>query len=421
LALLSTNSRLMDIVFYKVCALVTVALLLTLVPGLTQSGRSLLSLRGRWRALLVFLVLGLVEEIAVRRTGWRNHRVVVVCAAGLLGGRAVGLTVATLLISMAVFCDGRPLPLIGIPLLSGGLIGGWLRKFRPTLAQHPVTGFGLGFAVSLLRDGLSFFYPNGSPLAERTIVAMGLASVVQGLGTALILVIVDYARKGDDQAKAAVGAEIRALVAGMNPHFLIGALNALAKLAPVAPREIPVVAGRMRKFLRACFDQQDQLLIPLEEELAVLSAYLDIESLRFGSRFKVEETIDPGLAKFLIPPFSLQPLVENAVRHGVHLWSGAGGIRIEVRSSGQWLQMTVSDDGRGVSSSRVEEVFFAERPETRGLLLLRRRLERLFNRSFQLDVHTDVGHGTAVTIRIPLQPAPLTNPENSVNAWSRKE
>jgi LytS/YehU family sensor histidine kinase len=393
----------MDIVFYKVCALVTAAFALTLVPGFTRSDRSMLSVRDRWHALVVFLVLGFVEEVVVRHTSWRNHRVVVVCAAGLRGGRAIGVTVATVLISLAVFCDGRPLPLVGIPLLCGGLIGGWLKKSRPTLAEHPLTGFGVTVAVSLMRDGLSFFYTNGSPHPERTVFKTGLASITQGLGTALILVIVANARKGDDQARAAVAAEIRTRLARMNPHFLLDALNALAKLAQVAPREIPISAGRMRHFLRACFDQQDHLLVPLEEELALVSAYIDIESLRFGSQLKMEETIDPELVDVLVPPFSLQPLVENAVRHGLYLWTGAGRIRVEAHSSGDWLEMTVSDDGRGVPSSRIEKVFFAKRPEIRGLLLLRRRLDKLFGRSFRLLVKSDSGHGTTVTVRIPLQ------------------
>jgi two-component system sensor histidine kinase LytS len=103
----------------------------------------------------------------------------------------------------------------------------------------------------------------------------------------------------------------------MNPHFLFNALNALAALATVAPQEVPGATGRLRQFLRVSFDQQERVLVPLEEELAVVRAYLDIESLRFGDRLKVEQTIDPGLLKVLMPPFSFQPLVENAVQHGL--------------------------------------------------------------------------------------------------------
>jgi LytS/YehU family sensor histidine kinase len=92
---------------------------------------------------------------------------------------------------------------------------------------------------------------------------------------------------------------------------------------------------RLREFLRATFDQPERALVSLEEELAVVRAYLDIESLRFRSRLKVEQVIDPGLADALIPPFSLQPFVENAVQHGLQSSPKAGRLRLVVRPIGE--------------------------------------------------------------------------------------
>jgi two-component system, LytTR family, sensor histidine kinase LytS len=131
--------------------------------------------------------------------------------------------------------------------------------------------------------------------------------------------------------------------------------------------------------------------------------YLDIEMLRFGSRLNVEQAIDPGLSKVLMPPFSLQPLVENAVEHGLHSSPLAGRLRLVVRPAGQWLEMSVSDDGRGVPSTKVEQLFFAERQRVHALTLLRRRLQGLFGRSFHLEVRSEIGEGTTVTMRIPLR------------------
>jgi LytS/YehU family sensor histidine kinase len=196
---------------------------------------------------------------------------------------------------------------------------------------------------------------------------------------------------------------VRALQSRMNPHFLFNALNALAALATVAPREVPRAAGRLRHFLRAIFDQPERALVPVGEELAVVRAYLDIESLRLGSRLKIEETLGPGLAGVLMPPFSFQPLVENAVQHGLQSSAKAGQLHMVVRSIGQWLEMSVSDDGRGVPSSEVEQVFFAAGPRVHALSLLRRRLRGLFGRSFQLEVRSEAGQGTTVRMRIPLR------------------
>jgi LytS/YehU family sensor histidine kinase len=189
----------------------------------------------------------------------------------------------------------------------------------------------------------------------------------------------------------------------MNPHFLFNALNALAALSTVAPREVPRATGRLRQFLRASFDQQERVLVPLEEELAVVRAYLEIESLRLGDRLKVEQAIDPGLLKALMPPFSFQPLVENAVQHGLHSSPRAGRLHLVVRPTGEWLEMSVSDDGQGVPSADVEQLFFAERQRVHALVLLRRRLQGLFGRSFQLEVRSEIGEGTTVTMRIPLR------------------
>jgi hypothetical protein len=131
----------MDRLFDDICVLVTAAFALTFVPGLTVQERSLLLMRDRGTALLVFLVLGLVEEASASHSGWLNERIVAVCAAGLVAGPCVGLAVSMFVTWLAVRFDGLPLASIGISMLCGGLAGGWLHKWRPKLAQHPLTGF----------------------------------------------------------------------------------------------------------------------------------------------------------------------------------------------------------------------------------------------------------------------------------------
>src|ERR1700752_3879175 len=191
-------------------------------------------------------------------------------------------------------------------MLFGGLVGGLLCRWRPKLAQHPLTGFCLTLAVSLLRTGLIFFFAPHSPAALRRIEDIGMAPLLQGLGTALILAIVEQVRDHDVQVRATASADVRALQARMNPHFLFNALNALAALATVAPREIPRAAARLRQFLRASFEQQDRTLVPVAEEFAVVCCYLDIEAFRFVNQLKVEQSIDPAACDTVVPPFCLQ-------------------------------------------------------------------------------------------------------------------
>jgi two-component system sensor histidine kinase LytS len=392
-----------EVILSKVCVLVTAAFLLTLVPGFRRPDRSLLSVRDRGTALLVFLLLGFLEEAVVRETGWFNQRIVAVCAAGLVAGPVVGLIVGTAVTWLAVVYDGLPLATIGVSMLAGGFAGGLLQRWRPKIAHSPWAGFLLTLAVSWFRDGLLLLFAPSTVLAAHAWHQLGVAPFIQGLGTALILAIVGQARQREDQARAAASAEVRAMQARMNPHFLFNALNALAGLATVAPREVPRAVGRLRKFLRASFDQPEQALVPLEEELGVVRAYLDIESLRLGNRLKQETTIQPGLSNALLPPFSLQPIVENAVQHGLHSTPHAGRLSIVIGAVEQFLEVSVSDDGQGVPSADVEKIFFGNRTEVHAMALLRRRLQGLYHNSFRLEVRSELEHGTTVTMRIPLR------------------
>jgi LytS/YehU family sensor histidine kinase len=247
----------MDPIFNEVCILVTTASALRLVPGFRRSERSLISVRDRGTALLVFMVLGLVEETVVAQAVWFNPRIVAVCAAGLIEGPWVGLAVGVFVTWLAAVRHGLPLGSIATAMVCGGLIGGWLYRWRPRLAQHPLTGFCLTLGVSLLRSALIFFFAPHSPAALERLEEIGMAPVLQALGTALILAIVGLVRDRDEQTRAAALSEARALQLRMNPHFLFNALNALAALSRVRPRQVPQAAGQLRHFLRASFNTVD--------------------------------------------------------------------------------------------------------------------------------------------------------------------
>jgi two-component system LytT family sensor kinase len=137
------------IIFNEVCVLVTTAFALTLLPGLRQPERSLLSRHDQGSALVVFLILGLVEEVTVSQAGWFNERIVAVCAAGLVAGPWVGLGVGVFVTWLAVAHHGLPLGSIATSMLCGGLVGGLLYRWRPKLAQYPITGFCLTLAVTM--------------------------------------------------------------------------------------------------------------------------------------------------------------------------------------------------------------------------------------------------------------------------------
>src|SRR5580700_8815153 len=126
----------MDTILNEVSVLVTAAFALTLVPGFRRQERSLLSGRDQGTALLVFLVLGLVEEVTVSHAGWLYERLVAVCAAGLVAGPWVGLVVSVFVTWPAVAHHGLPLGSIATSMVCGGLVGGLLYRWRPRSEEH---------------------------------------------------------------------------------------------------------------------------------------------------------------------------------------------------------------------------------------------------------------------------------------------
>lgn len=189
-------------------------------------------------------------------------------------------------------------------------------------------------------------------------------------------------------------AELRALKAQVNPHFLFNSLNSISALttsdAPKA-REMCILLG---DFLRRTLGLGEKLAIPLEEEMSLIHAYLAVEKIRFGARLRMEENIEKDALGIEVPPLLLQPLVENAVAHGIANLVEGGWIRLNVaRQNGQLFIV-------------VENQFDPEAPARRrngvGLVNVRQRLETRYGKRASFDVKAD-GGSFRVTIAIPTE------------------
>ena len=400
--LLGVSDLWLESIFEKICFLISSGVALNLVPRFGRTGASLLAVRDRGSALLLFLVLGFVEDCAVRDTSWFNHRIVAVTAASLLAGVGVGAVVRLFVIWLALSYDPREMSTVAIIISSGGLFGGLIHRWRPKLAEQPLTGFCLAASVSFLRDiSLLFYAPRET--SAPTLGHLFLAPVLQGLGTALVLAMVAKAREQDDQIRAVAKAEVQALQARLNPRFVADALNSLARFATAESQKIPRAVGQLRRFLRASFDQQDRPLVRLEEELAVVSAYLEIEGMNLAGQLEVVESIDSRGLPALIPPFALQGLVENAIEHSRPITPDICRVYITIRAKDERLEIMVTDNGTGVPRTQIEQVFFPERSRLGRLTLLRRQLGELFGDSFQLEIESEIGAGTTATLSLPLR------------------
>jgi len=187
-------------------------------------------------------------------------------------------------------------------------------------------------------------------------------------------------------------ATLAALRGQLNPHFLFNTLNSIAVLIRQQPAQAEQMVHRLAAFLRLTLVQSDRSLIPLRDELAFATGYLEIERHRFADRLAVQVDVESSLLDVMVPTLILQPLVENAVRHGIGPWPDGGTITIRGREVGDRLELTVMDDGAGPPPSWQDGVGFAN---------VRRRLEAHFREQAQVAAGKAGNRGFLVCLRLP--------------------
>ena len=196
----------------------------------------------------------------------------------------------------------------------------------------------------------------------------------------------------------AASAQLAALRAQLNPHFFFNSLNSIAQLISTDPAKAEVCVERLAEIFRYMLRSGHSEFVPLQEELEIAEAYLEIERARFGDDLAVEERIDKRARHVLLPELILQPLVENAVKHGISRKIGGGSVRIEATLERGDLRLTVADTGAGLRDSA--DVFGNG---GLGLKNVRDRLLNLYGPAYAPIVESKTGEGTTVTLRIPLR------------------
>ena len=190
-------------------------------------------------------------------------------------------------------------------------------------------------------------------------------------------------------------AELRALRAQIDPHFLFNSLNSISSLTGSDPASARAMVLRLAGFLRSALDNGRRELVTLKEELALARDYLEIERVRFGDRLTVAVTAEEEALRCAVPPLILQPLVENAVKHGIAHAVGGGTISLELTRSG----------GRLVC--RVRNPVENDRPRGAGVGLanVRQRVERLYGRESMMTVAEEPGQ-FLVELSLPAREMP---------------
>jgi two-component system LytT family sensor kinase len=296
----------------------------------------------------------------------------------------------------------------------------WLgRRFRfdrdgwkSAVAVHVPASLLITSAHLTLVAGLRFYLQGvrgGNPDLSFTIFDAFFRTVDQVLPLYWALIglqhSVDYYRQARSREVRSAHLETRlmesqlqALQQQLRPHFLFNTLHAISTLVHRDPDKADTMIERLSDLLRITLRKVGVQEIELAEELEYLTAYLDIEQVHFGSRLRIEYRIDAAAMDVLVPTMILQPIVENAIRHGLEPMMRPGMLTIEAQADGDTLWLRVRDDGAGLPKNW-------QRREGVGLSNTRSRLDRLYGEQAALTVRDNPGGGVLVDIYLPLKRA----------------
>ncbi len=203
-------------------------------------------------------------------------------------------------------------------------------------------------------------------------------------------------------------AELRALRAQLRPHFLFNTLNGVYSLIPDRPSEAASMVAQLSDLLRETLEHSDQSAVPLEAELRLAQRYLEIEAVRMGERLRIEMAPHPETLDALVPPLILQPLAENAIRHGAAPSTDAVCVRVEAERNGDRLVLRVVDDGCGLGAKPARtdrRSASAHESSGHGLRITRSRLDTLYGEAAQFELTPNAPRGCVATISLPFAPA----------------
>jgi hypothetical protein len=262
------------------------------------------------------------------------------------------------------------------------------RKGRAGTAEQPWGELELPLRLSR-GDGLVLVL--GPRRGSRRYLTEDLDSLQQL--TSLLVEQVERFRANELQ-RLAHEAELRALQAQVNPHFLFNALNTLYGTISRESFQARRLVLNLAELFRYCL-QRDRTLIPLGEELQIVQAYLEIESLRLGNRLNFELTANPEVRRLTIPVLSIQPIVENAIKHGISRLSSGGHVAIAAKESDGMLRVTVSDNGPGWQANSVSSGLGM------GLENVRKRLRLCYGDSSVLSIES-TRDGCRVSFCVPI-------------------
>ncbi len=286
------------------------------------------------------------------------------------------------------------------------------------IQKYPRPGLGLFFVLLLVITAASAF---GTLLASLITSLTGMTdfdlnrelfflphNIIAGLffGSAIVAyfnlkermarVVKELAEKEVNEQKllqSKTRAELEALRARINPHFLFNTLNSVASLIPEQPEKAESMVQKLSTLLRYTLDAEHREMIGLGEEIDIVRQYLEIEKVRLGKRLQFDISLPGELESVQIPGLIIQPLVENSIKHGIARKTGGGSISITCARQGGAISISIADTGDGFQEDSPGSDGF-------GLAGVQERLHLHYGEGHTFDIHS-TAQGTRIEIRIP--------------------
>ncbi|WP_040952757.1 sensor histidine kinase [Gorillibacterium massiliense] len=259
--------------------------------------------------------------------------------------------------------------------------------------------------ISLLMFWIGDYLHNLSILRTDLVDKISFTAFIGTMVLSLAMTLVNSYNQKKQLNERLIRKEMDFLQVQIKPHFLYNTINTAISLSYTDSDKAAELLTDFSRFLRLTFDTSEaDRYVTVQRELELVQAYAAIEQARFGERVRVEYIVDPELNQILIPPLSIQPLVENAIRHGLRGKEEGGCVVISVNKEQNMLKITISDDGIGIPEEKMT-LLSDSRKSSRGTGIgiqnVRRRILSL--RDASLTFSSRNGHGTEVVMILPLE------------------
>jgi len=384
-------------------------------------GRKKMPWRVTWRTALFFsavsLMSGLLNFLRFSESSWAflDLQVLFSAIAGMLGGAVPAAVVGLTGIVFRLLLEPAWTPYHGLPAFAAAI--GWI-LFRGVPARpYPIQwAFAAGLAVGLTH-GLFVYLPmlGHLPVYAFAFAVFFLTAAEALVFTAffLLLQLIYREDKGKETERELLRTQLQFLRAQINPHFLFNAFNSVAAICgeegAIRARRLIIQIAQMFRLIT----KSESDYVPLQEELDYIDTYLEIEKVRFSDRLVVEKDVrlSGEELKMLIPVLVLQPVVENAIKHGLSKKEEGGKLTIRASGAGERILIEIADTGVGMRPERAKLLFSGESGAGAasndaehtgiGLRNIRARLLKLFGERFDIQVESRPQEGTCVRIYFP--------------------